>query len=151
MKKSTFANRHEEIVARAIGPIAKELRLIDIADLIAMLKYEKHGCLADLVTSASELYFLPDTIKLGSGGDYQIDWDNEPKILLDIEIFLKTTTVFSRLSLEKYHCGIEINHIQFEEEIDDVELSCQLLQERFEQAAFSMHRITLNHEIGKSV
>lgn len=149
MKKNTLADSLEKIVAQAIAPIAKELRLIDVADLIAMLRYEKHGSLSDLVTSAAELYFLPDTVKLGSGGDYQVDWDNEPKILLDLEISLKTTTVFARLSLEKIHCGIEINHIQFEHEIDDAELSSQLLQEQFEQAAFSMHRITLNNEIGK--
>lgn len=149
MKKSTLANSHEKIVAQAIAPIAKELRLIDLADLIAMLRYEKHGSLADLVTSAAELYFLPDTVKLGSGGDYKVDWDNEPKILLDLEISLRTTTVFARLSLEKNHCGIEIDHIQFEHEIDDTDLSSQLLQEQFEQAAFSMHRNTLNHEIGK--
>ncbi|MEW7007084.1 MULTISPECIES: hypothetical protein [unclassified Lentilitoribacter] len=149
MKKSSLTNKHEKIVAHAIAPIAKELRLIDVADLIAMLKYEKHGSLSDLVTSAAELYFLPDTVKLGSGGDYQVDWDNDPKILLDLEISLKTTTVYTRLSLEKNHCSIEINHIQFEQAIDDPELSSHLLQEQFEQAAFSMHRIAINHEIGK--
>lgn len=149
MKKSTLANSHEKIVAHAIAPIAKELRLVDVADLIAMLRYEKHGNLSDLVTSAAELYFLPDTVKLGSGGDYLVDWDHDPKILLDLEISLRTTTVFTRLTLEKSQCGIEIDHIQFEHEIDDIELSCQLLQEQFEQAAFSMHRINLNHEIGK--
>lgn len=151
MKKSTLTEIHEKLVAHAIAPIAKELRLIDVADLIAMLRYEKHGSLSDLVTSAAELYFLPDTVKLGSGGDYQVDWDNNPKILLDLEISLKNTTVFARLSLEKNHCGIEIDHIQFEHEIDDPDLSSQFLQEQFEQAAFSMHRITLNHDIGKAL
>lgn len=151
MKKSTLAYTHEKIVAHAIAPIAKELRLVDVADLIAMLRYEKHGNLSDLVTSAAELYFLPDTVKLGSGGDYQVDWDNDPKILLDLEISLKTITVFARLSLEKNQCGIEIDHIQFEHEIDDAELNSQLLQEQFEQAAFSMHRLTLNQEIGKAL
>lgn len=151
MKKCTLANTHEKIVAQAIAPIAKELRLVDVADLIAMLKYEKHGNLSDLITSAAELYFLPDTVKLGSGGDYQVDWDNDPKILLDLEISLKTTTVFARLSLEKNHCGIEIDHIQFEQGIDDPELTSQLLQEQFEQAAFSMHRFALDPEIGRAL
>lgn len=150
MKKCTLAKRHEKIVAQAIAPIAKELRLIDIADLIAMLRYEKHGNLSDLVTSAAELYFLPDTVKLGSGGDYKVDWGNDPKILLDLEISLNKTTVFTRLSLEKDHCGIEIDHIQFEQDIDDDELSAQLLHEQFEQAAFSMHRLALKQEIGKA-
>jgi hypothetical protein len=44
------------------------LRLIDVADLVSMLRFERNGDLSDLVASAAELFFLPGTITLGIGG-----------------------------------------------------------------------------------
>lgn len=57
------------IVAEAINPIATELRLLDPADLISLLRFECYGSIADLVSSAAELYYHPGTINFGAGGD----------------------------------------------------------------------------------
>ncbi len=75
MKKNPFSEQRERILADAICPVVSELRLIDAADLIALLRFERHGSLADLVSSAAELYFHPGTIRFGIGGDYRLDWD----------------------------------------------------------------------------
>jgi hypothetical protein len=141
MKKSPLSYEHEKIVAQAIAPIARELRLIDIADLIAMLRFERHASLSDLVTSAAELYFLPDTIKLGRGGDLIVDWDYNPKIVFDLEICPDQIMVFARLTLEKDHCGIEISHIHFDRYFATEEESAKFLRESIEKAAFSMHKM----------
>ncbi|GAB5462704.1 MAG: hypothetical protein HoeaKO_27950 [Hoeflea alexandrii] len=74
MKQHPFTAEQEKIIADAICTVASELRLIDVADLISMLRFERHGDLADLVASAAEMYFLPGTVKLGIGGDYYLDW-----------------------------------------------------------------------------
>lgn len=141
MKKNPLSYEHEKVIAQAIAPVARELRLIDIADLIAMLRYERHGNLSDLVTSAAELYFLPDTIKLGIGGDYVVDWDYNPKIVLDLEITPDFVTVFARLTLEKDFCGIEINHIEFKKKFADTEESVEYLRQALEKSAFTMHKM----------
>lgn len=47
------------IVAEAINPVATELRLLDPADLISLLRFECYGSIADLVSSAAELYYHP--------------------------------------------------------------------------------------------
>lgn len=141
MKKTPHSHEHEKIVAQALAPVARELRLIDIADLIAMLKYERHASLSELVTSAAELYFLPDTVKLGAGGDYVVDWDYNPKIVLDLEVCPNFVTVFVRLTLEKDFCGIEISHIEFKEDFIDEEESAHFLRQTLENAAFSMHKM----------
>lgn len=141
MKKTPHSHEHEKIVAQALAPVARELRLIDIADLIAMLKYERHASLSELVTSAAELYFLPDTVKLGAGGDYVVDWDYNPKIVLDLEIHPNLVTVYVRLTLEKDFCGIEISHIEFKESFSDLEESASFLRHSLENAAFSMHKM----------
>lgn len=141
MKKSPLSHEHEKIVAQAMAPVARELRLIDIADLIAMLRYEQHGNLSDLVTTAADLYFLPDTIRLGSGGDYVVDWDYNPKIVLDIELCPESILVYVRLTLEKDHCGIEINHIEFDRTFDSHDESAKFLREAIERARFSVREM----------
>ena len=45
-----------------------EFGLIDAADLVSLLRYERWGNISDLVTSAAELYFMPGTVRLGAGG-----------------------------------------------------------------------------------
>lgn len=141
MKKTPHSHEHEKIVAQALAPVARELRLIDIADLIAMLKYERHASLSELVTSAAELYFLPETVKLGAGGDYVVDWDYNPKIVLDLEIHPNLVTVYVRVTLEKDYCGIEISHIEFQESFMDLKESASFLRQSLENAAFSMHKM----------
>ena len=68
MKKSAYSEQREMIVAEAINPIATELRLLDPADLISLLRFECYGSIADLVSSAAELYYHPGTINFGAGG-----------------------------------------------------------------------------------
>lgn len=62
MKKSAYSEQREMIVAEAINPIATELRLLDPADLISLLRFECYSSIADLVSSAAELYYHPGTI-----------------------------------------------------------------------------------------
>lgn len=139
MKKLELHHSHEKIVAQALAPIAKELRLIDVADLIALLRFEKHGNLSDLVTSAAELYFLPDTVRLGSGGDYVVNWDNDPKIHLDLEIILEDIVIYVRLTLEKDCCSIEINHIDFTRAVTSHQEGAERITSAFEHVTFNAH------------
>ena len=55
MRKSSYSAQRERIVAEAIGPVAWELRLLDAADLVSLLRFECYGNLSDLVSSAAEL------------------------------------------------------------------------------------------------
>ncbi len=114
MKKNPFSEQRERILADAICPVVSELRLLDAADLIALLRFERHGSLADLVSSAAELYFHPGTIKFGIGGDYRLDWDQEPEVSLDLEIRPRGVAIYAKLTLGKNLAGIEINHIAFQ-------------------------------------
>ena len=113
MRRNPFSEQREQILAEAIRPVASELRLVDAADLISLLKFEHYGSLADLVSSAAELYFHPGTVKLGVGGNYRLEWDSEPEVELDLEIKPQGVTIYAKLALSKNHAGVEINHIDF--------------------------------------
>jgi len=71
MKKTAHSAEHEKIVAEALSPVATELRMIDAADLVSLLRYERWGNISDLVASAAELYFLPGTVNFGTSGEYR--------------------------------------------------------------------------------
>ena len=113
MKKTEHSVEREKIVAEALSPVATELRLIDAADLVSLLRYERWGNISDLVTSAAELYFLPGTVRLGAGGEYRLDWDSKPEILLDLELKPDGVTIYAKLTLADAQAGVEISHITF--------------------------------------
>lgn len=136
MRASPHSQAREKIVADAISPIASELRLIDAADLVALLRFECYGNLADLVSSAAELYFLPGTVKLGNGGEYALDWNTLPEIRLDIEIKPIGATVFARLVLSDVTAGVEVLHIAFDRPSPDPDVNTAFLANALQEAAF---------------
>jgi hypothetical protein len=136
MKKCSYSAEREKIVAEALRPVATELRLIDAADLVSLLRYERWGNLADLVSSAAELYFLPGTVRFGVGGDYNLDWDSRPEILLDLEIKPDGVSIYAKLSLTDELAGLEIHHIAFQEPSADQDENTAFLARSLQAARF---------------
>lgn len=136
MKKCDHSLEREKILAEAISPIATELRLLDAGDLISLLRMECYGNLADLVSSAAELYFHPGTVNFGAGGDYTLEWSGAPKVVLDLEIKPQGVSVYARLTLADTEAAIEIDHIAFEKPLDDPEENTQLLERVLREARF---------------
>lgn len=136
MKKCEYSEQREKIVADAIRPVATELRLIDAADFIALLRFESHGSLSDLVSSAAELYFLPGTVNFGIGGNYSLDWDTQPEIVLDLELKPDGVTVYAQLALGKDQAGLEINHIAFQSPSADPDENTAFLARSLDAAKF---------------
>ncbi len=59
MKSLQFSNEREAIIAENIREVVAELRLVDPADYIAFIRCELFANIADIVASATELYFFP--------------------------------------------------------------------------------------------
>jgi hypothetical protein len=127
----------EEILAKAIGPVASELRLIDPADLISLLRLEYHANLSDLVSSAAELYFHPGTVNFGIGGDYRLDWDTYPSVTLDLEIKPRGVTIHAQLTLEADKASVEINYISFLTPSANPDENTEFLERSLREAAFT--------------
>ena len=136
MMKCPYSTEREKIVAEALRPVATELRLIDAADLVSLLRYERWGNLADLVSSAAELYFLPGTVRFGVGGDYTLDWDSTPEILLDLEIKPDGVSIYAKLSLTDELAGVEISHIAFQQPSADNDENTAFLARSLQKARF---------------
>lgn len=136
MKSSQYSAQCEKIVADAMRPVASELRLVDAADLIALLRFERHGELADLVSESAELFFMPGTVRLGIGGEYHLEWRGQPRIVLDLELKPKGVTVYLRLTLQDETGGVEIDHMDFERPSADPEENAAFLAQALRRAAF---------------
>lgn len=140
MKKCPYTTQRERIVAEAISPVATELRLLDAADLISLLRFELYGNIADLVSSAAELYFHPGTVNFGAGGEYRLEWGGVPEVVLDLEIKPKDVTIYAQLKLADEHAGIEINHIAFQQPSGDPHENTRMLERRLREARFVKSR-----------
>lgn len=114
MIRQSHTEARELIVSEAIQQVVSELRLVDAADYIAFIRLEHFGCVADIVDSAAELYFMPGTVKLGAGGDIIAGWGHPPKILLDLELRPRGATVYLTLTLADHTAGVEVNYVTFE-------------------------------------
>lgn len=136
MKTCPYSIEREEILAKAIGPLAAELRLLDAADLISLLHFEYHSTIADLVDSAAELYFHPGTVRFGVGGDYTLDWSTYPSITLDLEINPPGITIYSRLKLEADTASISINYINFHSPSADPKENTSILADSLKKVTF---------------
>ena len=138
MKKCPYSAEREQILAEAISPVASELRLLDAADLISLLRFECYGSISDLVLSAAELYFLPGTVNFGLGGDYKLEWGGPAEVSIDLEIKPVGITVYAKLALTEHHAGVEINHIAFDDPSSDPDENTALLAQRLSQARYTM-------------
>ncbi|MGO4439398.1 hypothetical protein [Rhizobium sp. RAF56] len=140
MKKCPYSAEREQILAEAISPVASELRLLDAADLISLLRFECYGSISDLVLSAAELYFLPGTVNFGLGGDYKLEWGGPAEVTLDLEIKPQGVTVYAKLLLTEHHAGIEISHISFQKPSADPHENTAALARGLREALYIVER-----------
>jgi hypothetical protein len=140
MKKCPYSAQREQILAEAISPVASELRLLDAADIISLLRFEAYGSIADLVASAAELYFHPGTVNFGLGGDYKLEWGGPAEVSLDLEIKPRGVTIYARLDLAEHHAGIEINHIAFQDASSDPDENTAMLAQSLVNARYTTNR-----------
>jgi hypothetical protein len=116
-----YTLEREKALADGLRDVAAELRLIEATDLIAFLRTEQFGNIANLVNSSSELYFKPNTLSFGQSGDVHLKWGNAPAISLDMEFRHLGVTVYFRLLLQALQAGIDIHYITFAEGSADPE------------------------------
>jgi hypothetical protein len=132
-----YTLQREKALADGLRDVAGELRLIDATDLIAYLRTEQFGNIANLVNSSSELYFKPDTLGFGQSGDVQLKWGDTPTIALDMEFKHLGVEVYFRLLLQALQAGVDIHYITFADSTGDPDANTQRLVEAIADARVS--------------
>lgn len=141
MNRQPHSETREIIVGNAIQEVVSELRMVDVADYIAFIRLESFASIADIVDSASELYFMPGTVRLGHGGEAHVAWDSVPRIVLDLELRPSGATVYFTLELSDLNATVEVNYVAFDNPASEPEANT-----RFLEAALADARIRKNAE-----
>lgn len=128
MRSQAHSRSREIIVAEAIREVVSELRMVEVADYIAFIRFDHFACVSDIVDSAAELYFMPGTLKLGHGGDAEVSWDRPPEIRLDLELRPRGATVYFTLTLSAESAGVEVNYVAFDDPDADPSANTALLE-----------------------
>lgn len=110
----------EMMIAKQIATIISELRLVDPADFIAYIHESHYGNIADIIDAATELHFYPQTLRFRNGGSYQLAWDTQPTISLDMEFSNDGVTAYFQLIISPDGFGIELDNVIFEDPHDEV-------------------------------
>jgi len=85
-------------------------------------------------------YLLPAAPRVfliaGAGGDYKLEWDGAPEVVLDLEIKPRGVSVYARLTLADRQAGLEIDHISFQEPFDNPDDNTAFLAKSLQEARF---------------
>lgn len=114
MRSTQYSQSRETIIAEHIAEVVTDLRLVDAADYIAFIRCELFANIADIVNSATELYFYPSTLTFGQGADYRLDWNTPPTIVLDMEFRNQGVSAYFRLTLADNVFEVDLNHVAFD-------------------------------------
>jgi len=98
----------ERIIAEGIVDVASELRLLDVPELVAMIRRDESLNIADLVNSSTELYFRSGALRYAACADYCVQWDAAPLIILGLEFCSPPVNVFFRLLIGQNSAGVEL-------------------------------------------
>ncbi|ACK49006.1 conserved hypothetical protein [Methylocella silvestris BL2] len=115
----------EEILIGALEPVIAELRLVDVADYVAFIRFEQFANIRDIVESSIELFFKLGALSYAFEAEYELDWETPPVVMLKLEFrHLKFFASF-KLFLES-RPRVTIEHWGAEESADAAELCARL-------------------------
>jgi hypothetical protein len=100
-------------IADGIMDVAAELRMLNVADYISFIHLEQFNNIRDIVNSSMELYFKHGTLSYGCSADYEIEWDQSPSVILDLEFRHQEVVARFNLTLQADHASVEISEISF--------------------------------------
>lgn len=98
----------ERLFGEALRPVASELRMVDLDQLIVNAKSGAHADMADLVASCAELHFAPGAVDFALGADAVASWEGGACVSLDLEFRATPVTAFLRLTLGRDRGGLEV-------------------------------------------
>lgn len=126
--------QRKEALAQALTGFTSEMKLVDVVDLVAFIRTEQHGNIADLIKSSAELFFKDETLRYGMAASVDLDWDTPPTISLDIEFYNKGVWVYFTLVLGEPENAVNVSYIEFTNASDDPDENTRRLIEALDDA-----------------
>jgi hypothetical protein len=128
------AGQAARALARAMAPVAAELRLINAADLVAYIHEERFANIQDLVNSSAELFFKPGTVSFGWSADVEVDWNSAPVVALGMEFRHRCVWLVFKLVLRALQAEVTIVHASLARTAGGAKQDLELLLETIDDA-----------------
>jgi len=98
----------ERLIMGCIKPLIRELLMIDPAELIALLRFDRHREISDLVDSATEQFFAPDFLAYREAGKVELDWEKSLSIQLKMIMNTASHAFEFQLNLNKTSASVAL-------------------------------------------
>jgi hypothetical protein len=108
-----------EALAESLREVARELRLVDLADFVTFIRGEQFANIQDVVNSSTELFFKHGTLTYGSMASYELEWDHPPTVTICLEFNHSSVSILFDLVLQTFDAGVEIRAISLGDELID--------------------------------
>ncbi len=134
----------ERQINDSLKEVALELRSIDVIDLASYIHTMKLGNVGDLINSALELYFKPQTFVFSYSGDVEMTWFGRPSVSLDMELHSAGVDVYFSLVIEALTVGVHIKHLSIDGAVCACRCDAVRLTKALEAARFPVLPNTMN-------
>lgn len=107
-----FKRACEKCLADALTGVAIELRMADVIDLVADIHHERHFHLEDIINSAAELFFKPDTMRFLRIGEVDLTWDRPATVTFSMEFHHMQVRAYFRLQIAADQAGVRLEFLE---------------------------------------
>jgi hypothetical protein len=101
----------ERVLAENVIEVARDLRLVAAADLVAWLEGRRLGNIAAIVDSSTELMFKAGAVQFDMSGAADLSWSGRLAINLDMKFRNVGVECYFRLHLFDAYAGVAITHL----------------------------------------
>ena len=105
----------EQMIANALKPFIRELRMVDVADYVAFLHFNQHNQIGDIVDSAAEQYFAPGFLAYRDTGSMSLDWGESAQIMLALGFNTPSATFDFELRLAHDNASVSLMRVNEQE------------------------------------
>lgn len=104
----------EAILAHAVVDVLTDLRQIDYDRIADLILRQSHSNIADLVTSAAELFFRADALSYAWSSGLVLLWEEQPQLFLDLEFRFEGLFCIFRAQLSTTAAAVALKSVVFD-------------------------------------
>ncbi|MTI16935.1 hypothetical protein E1162_06755 [Rhodobacteraceae bacterium RKSG542] len=114
-------------MAKAVLPVATELRLVDLSALARHILGHENANIADLVDSSSEMFFRDGTLKFADDSGIELAWEGEIAASFSLNFTNMGVKVLFDLYLLPRNTAVSIKYVAFDNPSHDAKANTQQL------------------------
>jgi len=104
--------KRQEAIATALTEFIEDLKLVDVVDLIAYIRTDRHGNIEELIKTSAELFFKEGSLRYSMAAQADVEWERTPKVSLDLEFFNKGVWIYFTIVLAWPDNAVNVSYIE---------------------------------------